>query len=259
MDIVVLLKQVPDTEALIRVAEDKKSIKTGDLKWVVNPYDEYAVEEAVRLREAHGGTVTILSAGGEKATEAIRAALAMGADKGVRVNDGGAALHDPLVLARILAAAIKTLPFDLIIAGQRAVDDDNYITGPAVAELLGIPQATMVVKAAVASGHITCHRAVEGGVLVTRTPLPMLFTAQKGLNEPRFASMMGIMAAKKKPIAVVNLSDIGISAEQAAQARMRVLGISPPPERSAGKIIEGSSASEKAASLAACLRQAALI
>ncbi|MCP4691275.1 MAG: electron transfer flavoprotein subunit beta/FixA family protein, partial [Desulfobacterales bacterium] len=142
MEIAVLLKQVPSTESLVEIADDGASIKTGDVKWVINPYDELAVEEAIRIREAKGGTVTVVSAGPDKAVEAIRTALAMGADKGLLINDPAVAGCDALGVARILAGALKTIPFDLVIAGQRAVDQDNYQVAPAVAEFLDLPHVS---------------------------------------------------------------------------------------------------------------------
>lgn len=145
MEIIVLLKQVPATESFIGIADDGVSIKTEDIKWVINPYDEYAVEEALRIRSAHGGTVTIISAGQERSVEAIRTALAMGADKGILIKSPAADKCDGLGIARILAAALKNIKFDLIIAGQRAVDDDNFQVGTAVAEFLSIPNIYLLI------------------------------------------------------------------------------------------------------------------
>ena len=168
VEIVVLLKQVPSTESLIGIAEDGISIKTDDIKWVINPYDEFAVEEALRIKEAHGGSVSVLSVGSERTVEAIRTALAMGADKGMLINAPVDIVYDGLTTARILSAALKETPFDVIIAGQRAVDDDNFQVGPATAEFLGIPHISMVIKQEITDGKMTCHRTVEGG----RPPLP---------------------------------------------------------------------------------------
>jgi len=257
MEIAVLLKQVPDTETVIRVAEDGVSIKTDDVKWVINPYDEYAVEEALRIKEAHGGTVTVLSVGSRKTTEALRTALAMGADRAVLVQDPAAEGSGPLGTARIIAAALAGIPFDLVIAGQRAVDDDNYQVGAAVAEFLRIPQVSMVSKVELADGNVICHRFAEGLSLVTRSPLPMLFTTQKGLNEPRFASMMGIMKAKKKPLDIKTLAETGVdpSAVGAVGATTRVLSLRLPEERKGGRIIEGETVEEKAAALVRALHE----
>ena len=147
MNVVVLLKQVPDTESLIEINADASDIKTDNLKWIMNPYDELAVEEGIRIREKLGsGKVTVLSVGPERATAAIRTALAMGADEGVLISDPALGKPDPLTTAKVLAAALKAVPFDLIIAGQRAVDDDSYLVPSAVAEYLGIPMLGMVVR-----------------------------------------------------------------------------------------------------------------
>jgi len=213
VEIVVLLKQVPATESLIGIADDGVSIKTDDIKWVINPYDEFAVEEALKIKEAHGGSVTIISVGAEKATEAIRTALAMGADKGILINDPAAASCDGLNTARILAAVLKETPFDLIIAGQRAVDDDNFQVGPATAEFLGIPNISMVIKQDIIDSKIRCHATIDGGTVTLEAQLPALFTTQRGLNEPRYASLPGIMKAKKKPIDIKTIADIGLDAE----------------------------------------------
>ncbi len=259
MEIVVLLKQVPDTESIILIADDGKSIKTADLKWVINPYDEFAVEEALRVREAQGGKVTIVSVGTDKAVESIRTALAMGADEGVLINDPAIAGVDGLGTARILAAAVKQIPYDLIIAGMRAVDDDNYQVGAAVAELLGIPNISMVIKEELADGKIRCHRTIEGGIEVIEATLPALFTTQRGLNEPRYASLPGIMKAKKKPLETKSLADIGLDAAVADQTAVSMVAMQPPPGRKGGRIIAGETAREKAAELAKLLHQEAKV
>ena len=259
MEIIVLLKQVPATDSMITIAEDGKSIKTADLKWVISPYDEFAVEEALRIRDAQGGKVTILTVGPDKAVEAIRTALAMGADEGVLINDEAALQCDGVGVAKVLAAAIKEMPFDLIIAGMRAVDDDGYLVGTAVAEFLGIPNISLVNKQEIADGKITCHRTVEGGTLVIETKLPALFTTQRGLNEPRYASLPGIMKAKKKPLAVKTLSDLGLDAAALGEKKSTVVSMQPPPVRKGGRIIEGESAREKAAELVRLLSEEAKV
>lgn len=256
LDIIVLLKQVPSTESEIRIAENGMSINTDDIKWVINPYDEFAVEEALRIRESHGGSVTILSVGPERTVDAIRSALALGADRGVLITaDNGAGL----LTAKILTAALKTVPFDLIIAGQRAVDDDQYLIGPAVAELLQIPMIAMVTKQQIKDGRIRCHRSLEGGSAVVEASLPMLFTTQRGLNDPRYASLPGIMKAKKKPLDVKTPEDLGIDMPSGENPTARILALRLPPERKSGKIIEGESASEKAAELVRLLHEEAKV
>jgi len=259
MDIVVLVKQVPDTESLVQIAADGLSIKKDDIKWVMNPYDELAVEEALRIKEAKGGTVTILSVGGQKAQETIRTALAMGADKGLLINDPAAEGGDALATAKILAAALKNQPFDLIIAGQRAVDEDNYQVGAAVAELLGIPHVSLVVKAELLDGKIRCHRIVEGGTVVVEAPLPALFTTQRGLNDPRYASLPGIMKAKKKPLEVKTLAELGIDpgAVGAAGRKVVLKALRLPPQRKAVRMITGDTPETMAAELVRALHDEA--
>ncbi len=259
MDIIVLLKQVPATDAIIRIADDGVSIRTDDVKWVINPYDEFAVEEALRIKEAQEGTVTVVSVGTDRAPEAIRGALAMGADKGVLVNDPVLVGCDALSTARVLAATIKSLPHDVIIAGHRAVDDDNFQVGPAVAEYLGIPHIPFVVKQEIADGKITCHRTVEGGMAVLEANLPALFTTQRGLNEPRLPSLPGIMKAKSKPLDVKALADIGMDADALGESLTKIVAMNLPPQREAGRIIDGESADEKAQGLATALREEAKV
>ncbi|MEE9497233.1 MAG: electron transfer flavoprotein subunit beta/FixA family protein [Desulfobacterales bacterium] len=257
MDIVVLVKQVPDTESLVQIADDGVSIKTQDIKWIMNPYDELAVEEALQIKEAQGGTVTILSLGPEKAIEAIRTALAMGADQGIHICDPVAEDSDPLATAKLLAAALKDLPCDLIIAGHRAVDEDNYQVAAAVAEFMGIPQISMVNKAEVSEGKITCHRTIEGGTVVMEAALPALFTTQRGLNEPRYASLPGIMKAKKKPVDVKTVGDLGVDAGSigAANRKVKIKALNLPPERQAVRMIEAEAAGDKAAELLKILHE----
>ena len=257
MEILVLLKQVPATESMIAIADDGVSIKRDGLKYVINPYDELAVEEALKIREAQGGAVTILSVGPAKAVEAIRTGLAMGADKGLLVDPGDLKC-DGLAVAKILAAAIKETPYDLIVAGHRAVDDDNFQVGPAVAELLGIPNVSMVIEEAVAEGAITCTCTVEGGTKVVQAPLPALITTQRGLNEPRYASLPGIMKAKKKPLDSKSLADFGLTdADLEPKTVVRALRL--PPERAAGRIIEGDSVQAKVTQLVKALHEEAKV
>jgi len=257
MNIVVLVKQVPDTESLIQIAEDGVSIKKQDIKWIMNPYDELAVEEALRIKEAQGGTVTILSFGPEKTIEAIRTALAMGADQGVHIKDPAAEGSDSLATAKLLAAALKNIPYDLIIAGHRAVDEDNYQVASAVAELLGIPQVSIVNKAEVADGKITCHRTIEGGTVVMQAALPALFTTQRGLNEPRYASLPGIMKAKKKTVDVKTVADLGVDAASvgAANRKVKIKALNLPPQRQSVRMIQGETAAAKAAELVKILHE----
>jgi len=262
VEIVVLLKQVPDTETSIRIGDDGTTIKTDDVKWVINPYDEYAVEEALRIKESQGaGKVTILTVGQDRAVESIRTALAMGADEAVLIDDPLIAGSDGLGIAKILAAALKEISFDLIVAGMRAVDDDGYLVPAAVAELVGIPQVSMVIKQQIIDSKIRCERTVEEGTVVVEADLPALFTTQKGINEPRYASLPGIMKAKKKKLAKKTLADINLDANLVGSAgsMCRVTQLAFPPQREPGKIVEGETAEEKATELVRLLREEAKV
>ena len=263
MNIIVCLKQVPDTETQIKVGSDGKSIVTDDIKWVMNPYDEYGVEEALRIKEKFGGEVTVVGLGPKRVTESIRTALAMGADKGILVRDEALEGSDSLAVAKALAAAIKELDYDLIFSGQRGVDDDMGVVGANIAEFLDIPQLSVIDKVEVAEDgkSVKVNRPIEGSILVIESPLPALITTQKGLNEPRYASLPGIMKAKKKPFDEKTLSDLGLDAAEFGEGarKVKVLKITPPPAREAGKIVEGETPQEKAAGLAKLLHDEAKV
>jgi electron transfer flavoprotein beta subunit len=263
VNIIVCLKQVPDTETQIKIASDAKSIVTDDIKWVMNPYDEFGVEEALQIKEKFGGEVTVVGLGPKRVTETIRTALAMGADKGILLTDDNLEGSDSLATAKALAAAIKDLEYDLIFTGQRGVDDDMGIVGAALAELLGIPHVALVTKVEVAEDgkSVKVQRPVEGQVLVIESSLPALLTAQKGLNEPRYASLPGIMKAKKKPLDEKSLGDLGLDAAEFGEGgrKLRIIELTPPPERQAGKIVEGETPQEKAAELAKLLHEEAKV
>ena len=233
MNIVVLLKQVPDTESIIEIADDGASIKTDDVKWVVNPYDELAVEEALQIVERDGeGQVTVLSAGVKKAETAIRSALAMGAHEGILIEDERLENADSTATGMVLAAALKKIPHDLIIAGQRAVDGDNYLVPAVVAENLDLPILPLIIQETITDGKITCEHVIQGGTMVVETELPAVITTQRGLNEPRYASMPKIMKAKKKKIAALSLEEIGITDESLfAKPKMKVTSLHVPEKK----------------------------
>jgi len=263
VNIIVCLKQVPDTETQIKVGSDGKSIVTDDIKWVMNPYDEHGVEEALRIKEKFGGEVTVVGLGPKRVTESIRTALAMGADKGMLISDEALEGSDSLAVAKALAAAIKELEYDLIFSGQRGVDDDMGVVGANIAELLDIPQLSVIDKVEVAEDgkSVKVNRPIEGSTLVIESPLPALITTQKGLNEPRYASLPGIMKAKKKPFDEKALSDLGLDAAEFGEGarKVKILEITPPPAREAGKIVEGETPQEKAAGLAKLLHDEAKV
>jgi electron transfer flavoprotein beta subunit len=260
MNVLVLLKQVPDTESLIEINDDASDIKTDNLKWILNPYDELAVEEGIRVRERAGdGKVTVLSVGPERVAAAIRTALAMGADEGVLINDPALEKLDPLVTAKVLAAAARTIPFDLIIAGQRAVDDDSYLVPSAVAEHLGIPLIAQVVREEVRGDKIQCEQTLQDGTAVVEADLPVLLSTQRGLNQPRYASLPNIMKAKKKPLETRNLAAIGLDAAHFGREalKIKILSLAFPPGRKICKMIAGETAAEKAAKLVQALHDEA--
>jgi electron transfer flavoprotein beta subunit len=215
------VKQVPDTEAAIKVKPDGSGIDEAGIKWVMNPYDEFGVEEALKLKEKFGGDVTIVS---------VRTALAMGADKGIHINDPALEGADAYNIAAALAAAIKGIPHDIIFCGQRAIDDDAGQVGSVLAEFLGIPQVTFVTKLDVEGASIKVIRPIEGAQLLIESSLPCVVTAQKGLNEPRYASLPGIMKAKKKPVDVKDAAGLGVTVAPKAKIAKTL----PPPARPPG-------------------------
>jgi electron transfer flavoprotein beta subunit len=263
VNIIVCLKQVPDTESQIKIAPDGRSIVTDDIKWVMNPYDEFGVEEALRIKEKFGGEVTIVGLGPKRVAESIRTALAMGADKGILVSDPVLDGSDSLAIATALAAAIKGLSYDLIFTGQRGVDDDNGIVGAALAEMLNIPNISVVEKVEISGDgkSVKANRPVEGLTLVIEAALPALITAQKGLNEPRYASLPGIMKAKKKPLEEKTLAVLGLDPSRFGEGarNLKIVALTPPPQRQAGKIIAGETPEQKAVELVRVLRDEAKI
>jgi electron transfer flavoprotein beta subunit len=244
MKIIVCIKQVPDTETRIRVAPDGKAIVESDVNWIVSPYDEFAVEEALRLKEKHGGEVVLVSLGPDRAQTALRSGLAMGADSAVHVKDAALDGADTLGVARALAAAIKGLaPYDLVLTGQQGVGGDNSQIPGLLGELLDLPQVTLAVKLEVQDGKATVEREIEGAHETWETSLPAVISAQKGLNEPRYASLKGIMAAKKKPIEVRDAAALGLSADD-LRPRVCVTAMELPPPRPAVRMVAGDPATQ---------------
>jgi electron transfer flavoprotein beta subunit len=255
VNIVALVKQVPDTEAQIRVKPDGSGIDESGIKWVMNPYDEFGVEEALKLKEKAGGDVTVISVGPARVVETIRTALAMGADKGIQIDDPALNNADAYTTAAALAAAIKGIPYDVIFCGQRAIDDDSGQVGSILAELLDIPQLTIITKLDIDSTTAKAIKPIEGAQLLIESSLPCVITAQKGLNEPRYASLPGVMKAKKKPLDVKNAAALGIPTD----AKATVAKTTAPPSRPPGKIIDGADAAAKAAQVAKLLREEAKV
>jgi electron transfer flavoprotein beta subunit len=235
--VVVLVKQVPDTETKIKLLADGSSYDPEGIKWVMNPYDEYAVEEALRIKEAGKATEVItLTLGPDSALERIRTALAMGADRAVHIKESYPNVSDATVVAGALAAALKGLDAGLILAGKQAVDDDGYSVPGMVAALLGAPHVNACSKVEAADDKVTAWADIEGGAkLVMECRLPVVVTATKGLNEPRYASLPGIMKAKKKPVETKSFADLGVS----AAPKTEILGWTLPDERAPGRVLKG--------------------
>jgi electron transfer flavoprotein beta subunit len=227
MNILVCVSRVPDTASRILVGTDGKTIDKQGIKFIVNPYDEFAVEEGLRLREKNGGTVTIVCVGPDSAKEILRTALAMGADKAVLVKTE--AEFDSYFAAANLAAVAKELNPDIILCGKQSVDFDSLQVPSYLGELLNLPSVTVVTNLTIEGTTVTAEREVEGGKEVVETSLPCIIAAQKGLNEPRYPKLPDIMKAKSKPIEDKTPIE--------TDARTEVLGISIPSKSRAGKIL----------------------
>ncbi len=228
MKLVVCVNHVPDTETKVKVGSDGKSLDRSGVNFVINPYDEFAVEECLKLKEKSGGEVIAVSLGGDAHKETLRKALAMGVDKAVLLKDD--APRDSFSIARALADFIKGLSPDIIFFGKQSIDSDDAAVGCMVAEMLGLPSASVVVGLELADAKsAVAEREIEGGHEKVAVSLPAVFTAQKGLNEPRYPSLKGIMAAKSKPIEEQQASP--------AQNKTEVRSMQKPPAKSAGKIV----------------------
>jgi len=256
MNIVVCLKQTFDTEAKIAL-NSKGNIDDNGVKMVINPYDEFAVEEALKLKEKFGGEITIVSTGAEKAQEAMRTAFAMGADKGVLVADPALENPDEWAAAEVLAKAVSQIPYDIILTGRIAIDDGSSQVAVRVADALGIPSVSSILELNVDGDKATVKREIDGGTETIEVSLPALLTAQKGLNIPRLPSMAGIMKAKKKELKILSLAEIGADASGLAR-KMSVPKFSLPSPRKGGKVIPGEAA-DAAKELARLLREEAKV
>jgi electron transfer flavoprotein beta subunit len=228
LKIVVCIKRVPDTEARIRIAGDGKSIDPAGVKFVISPYDEFALETALRLKEAQGsGEVIVISVGESNSGEQLRSALAMGADSATLLK--GTASLDGLATARALAAEIRELGADLVLLGMKGMDYDQQQVGPMLAELLDLPCITVAASIEMEGSNVVAHREIEGGVEVVEAATPAVVSITKGDFEPRYPSLKGIMAAKKKPL---NEKDA-----QLGESRIEIRELALPPERPAGRIV----------------------
>jgi len=258
MNIFALIKQVPNTETTIKLMADSSGIEKNDIKWIVNPYDEFAIEEALKTKEKFKeGTVTVVTVGPDRVIEALRTALAMGADNAIHIKTD-ADVSDTYLVGRALAECLKKENATLAFTGKQAIDDDQAATFGYVAEFLDWPSASVLVKCDIAADKqsVKVEREVEGGTKhVIEMPLPALLALNKGVNNPRYPSLPGIMKAKKKEIKTYNLNDLGLAGETAT---VKESGYKLPPERSAGKKIAGDAAAQ-AKELVRLLREEAKV
>jgi len=242
MNIYVCIKQVPDTETKIKLNADSSWIDTAGIKWIISPFDEFAIEEALRLKEKNAGSlVTVLSAGPARVVEAIRTALAMGADSGIHIEIPENA--DSNFAAKALAGALKKeAKVDIVFTGKEAIDDGAAQGSQLIAEYAGMPHATVVLAVEYGATSVKCKREIEGGAFeMVELPLPALIAAQKGMNEPRYASLPNIMKAKKKEVKSLKLADTGASE---ADQKIKYKNFQLPPPKQAGKKITGDAAAQ---------------
>ena len=226
LNTIVCISQVPDTESRIKIGGDGRHIDETGLKFIVSPYDEFALEEAIRQKEKSGGDVTVVTFGPDRAA--------------IHIKADNAADADSLGIAKVLAAAIKSAPHDIVFLGKQGVGTDNGLVGPMLAEVLGYPQINVVTHLEIGDGKLTAHREIEGAEEIIEAPLPAIVTAQKGLNEPRYASLKGIMAAKKIAIDTKSVADLGLSDSDVFNARVQFVKLELPAEKSGGRKIDGA-------------------
>jgi electron transfer flavoprotein beta subunit len=242
MKILVLIKQVPDTATQVKVATDPRGIDPTGITWIVSPYDEFALEEALRIKEKRGPATAVevvaVTVGPDRAKEALRSCLAMGADRAIHVNDPLLEGADTLAGGRALAAVAKLEQPQLVLAGRQAIDDDMGAVGAQVAELLGWPCLSWIMDEAIAedASKVRAGRQVEGGLEVFELPLPCVLSAQKGLNEPRYPTLKGIMGAKKKEIKDLKAADLGLGE---VTRELEVVALEALPPRPPGRILTG--------------------
>lgn len=228
MRIIVCAKEVPDTEAYIRIGEDQKSINESNVTFIMNPYDEFAVEEALKIKDGNGASTMAICIGSERANEVLRTAMAMGIDDAIRIKNGEMIL-DGLTIAKALASVLRVMEFDLLLLGKEAVDDGNMQVGPMLGELLDVPCVTVVTKLSVENDKVIAEREVEGGTEIIESSLPCIITAQKGLNEPRYPSLRGKMMAKKK---IIDEREVSMEKQN-----IELLSMQYPPSRGEAKVV----------------------
>jgi len=263
MKILVVVRQVPDSTTNIKIRPDGQDIERGGIKMVVNPFDEFAIEQGVLLREKRKDveSVTALVVGPAKASEALRTALAVGCDDGIHLQDDAFAQLDELQLAAVIAAVARDGGYSLIITGKQEIDLDSGQLGPALAEALDLPHvgATVELELSADGGSLAAHRRIEGADEVVEVPLPALLTCDKGLCEMRYPSLPNLMKAKKKPVKVLSAADVpGLAEITASVGGTALHTFQPPPERPPGKLVDGEP-QEAAKELVRLLREEAKV
>jgi electron transfer flavoprotein beta subunit len=257
MKIAVCVKQVPDSETRISLSAPAAKLDQAGFTRVLNPYDAFAVEEAVRIKEARGGEITAITVGPETVKETLKKdCLAVGCDKAIIINDPALADADEAAIAEVLCAALRKESYDLVLFGIKAIDDDSGQVGIIVAEKLGLPHVSTVTKLELGDGRFTAHREIEGGKEIVDCPLPAVLTCQKGLNEPRLPSLPNIMKAGMKPMQVVTCADLGVAVPASLVA---VKQYSPPPARGTCRLVTGDDAVAAARERARVLHEEAKV
>ncbi len=264
LKIIVLIKQTPDTEAKIQLSSDQSRLELDAVKWIINPYDEFAIEEALKIKEKQGsGEVIIASFGSDKAKELIIKGLAMGGDRGILISSEDLLTKlDALSVTKILCKVIESEKPDLVLCGKQAIDDDNMHIMGMVAEKLKWPHVNVITKLEIKdAGTVIVEREVEGGqVEVYEVKTPCVLGAHKSLNTPRFASLPGIMKAKKKPFDVKSIQDLGLSQDDLLKTlQTTCLGYVNPPQKAKGKVFKGESIDMMVEKLVKALREEAKV
>jgi len=263
VNIIVLCKQVPDTETKIKLMPDGSRYDEEGIKWVLNVYDEFAVEEALKIKEAgKAAKVTVLSMGPERVIESLRTAMAMGADEAIHIWDPAMAGGDAYTIAKVISKALEGREFGIVLAGKQAVDDDCFSVPGMLAAMLGIPQVNVCSKVEVVDCKVKAYRDIEGGSKqVMDAPMPVILTATKGLNEPRYASLPGIMKAKRKPVEKLDLAKLGLGANDVgiAGSKTKIIGWFLPEERKAGRVFKEGELADRVKEVVRLLREEAKV
>jgi electron transfer flavoprotein beta subunit len=252
MKVVVLVKQVPDTETSIKLGD--KSINEAGIKWIISPYDEFAIEEGIKIREKNGGEVIAVTVGPDRTQEALRTAYAMGVDNAVHIKVDNYNTFDTAFTSELLSNFIQSVSPDLVISGRQSIDTDSSQVGVQVAERLGWGHVSLALKLELNGSSAKITREVEGGTALVEAALPLVITAQKGLNEPRYPSLKGIMTAKKKPITSKTIADLGNP-----ESKVEVTSLEPPSARIPGRKLEAADADGFAQALVKALREEAKV